>query len=550
MRAVQGACVARGIAAAPAEASRVRLAPAAPLCHEARPCSAAPRPSRPAEGAVHRELVVAASTRRHGGSARALAVVLDEKDLEAHEPAYDLAEDEAQALPSWACGDSSSLGRTAAQTGATVPRGPRTRPSAARSRRHQRPRPIVGSPEAPAGSAGGWAQDGGLLPELGVTDSCDLEEAGRRDDADFLKMLGKRLDSGKRRSWKRGSRPEWQHAGAANTNAVQVFMAKASPTNALLSREEEYRLSNLVQARRAILERQGELAEELGREPTHDELAEALGRPSLTETDLRAEMALGKAATNTMMRYNLRLVVHVARRHLGRGVDLPDLISEGMEGLERAVERFDPSRGFKFSTYAHWWVRQAVGRCIADQSRVVRLPVHVYDTLRKISRVRQELVAERQSEDEPSVEEIAMEMGTRPERVAMLVRAAREPQSLDTPVDDSGMSRDEATLGESIAVHDVDRHGEESRVQIIREDIDILLATLAPRERNVLRMRYGLARDDGGTMTFNDIGAAYGLTRERIRQIEDKALRKLQHPLRRALLRSHLYNSTGPRSDA
>lgn len=246
-----------------------------------------------------------------------------------------------------------------------------------------------------------------------------------------------------------------------------------------------------------------------------------------------------------MAQYNMRLVLHIAKRYVNRGVELPDLVAEGMEGLLRAVDKFDHRRGVKFSTYSHWWVRQAITRAITNQSRVVRLPVHVWDLAHKILRVEQEITAARGLEGRPLPEEVAEAMGLPVERVSQVLKLARVPKSLDGPAyTESRIKKTEddvSALVDTIAVYPEDPAVQEAKDEIIRQDVNALLSTLPPRERNIIRMRYGLAREDGRVMNLSDIGATYGLTRERIRQIEEKALRKLKRPSSRRILRSHLY---------
>ena len=273
---------------------------------------------------------------------------------------------------------------------------------------------------------------------------------------------------------------------------------------------------------------------------------------------LEQELWCGQEARFLMAQYNVRLVVHIASKHVGRGLDMADLIAEGLDGLMRAVDKFDASKGFKFSTYAHWWVRQAMTRAITNQSRIVRLPVHVWDMAFKIQRAQDTIRSRKiqkleyshrnQEEVEVTPEEVAEMLGISAERVVQVQKVANPILSLDSPVykdnKPKGMNEPES-LVDTIAVPFEDPTVKGAKDEIIKEDINALLSILPSRERNIIRMRYGLAREDGSVMTFGDIGQAYGLTRERIRQIEEKALRKLQRPESRRVLRAHLYSAAG-----
>ena len=324
----------------------------------------------------------------------------------------------------------------------------------------------------------------------------------------------------------------------------------------LLTRDEEGTMMTLVSRWRELQEvlwaveekclAEGAPASADGEPPavSDNDWAEAAG---ITVTELTQQRWCGEEARFLMAQFNLRLVVHIAKKYANRGVDLTDLIAEGMEGLLKAVDKFDHERGVKFSTYSHWWVRQAITRSITNQSRVVRLPVHVWDLAHKILRVEQEIMAEKGYEEAASPEEVAEAIGVPVERVVQIQKVAKVPKSLDGPAYTEGQkhkSEEEPNnLVDTIAVYPDEPTLQVAKDELIKEDINALLSTLPPRERNVIRMRYGLAREDGNVMTFNDIGAAYGLTRERIRQIEEKALRKLKRPQSRRILRSHLYST-------
>lgn len=262
-----------------------------------------------------------------------------------------------------------------------------------------------------------------------------------------------------------------------------------------------------------------------------------IGRVPLLTAEEEVELAKGieagsEEAKRQLAEANLRLVVSIAKRYVGRGMHFLDLIQEGNLGLIKAVEKFDYRKGFKFSTYATWWIRQAITRSIADQARTIRIPVHMVETINKLTRVSRQLLQELGRS--PLPEEIAEEMDLPVERVREIMKIAQEPVSLETPIGEE----EDSHLGDFIEDADARAPAEEASFTLLREQLDEVLKTLTDREQRVLRLRFGL--DDGRARTLEEVGQQFGVTRERIRQIEAKTLRKLRHPSRSKKLKDYL----------
>ena len=263
---------------------------------------------------------------------------------------------------------------------------------------------------------------------------------------------------------------------------------------------------------------------EIGRVPLLSNEEEQELSERMAQGDLKARKRLSEA--------NLRLVVSIAKRYVGRGMQFLDLIQEGNLGLIKAVEKFDHTKGYKFSTYATWWIRQAITRAIADQARTIRIPVHMVETINKVKKVSSQLL--HKNGHEPSAEEIAAELDMSVDKVREILRVSQEPVSLETPIGEE----EDSHLGDFIPDDDAPSPADAASHTLLREQLSGVLSTLTPREEKVLRLRFGL--EDGRSRTLEEVGKEFNVTRERIRQIEAKALRKLRHPSRSKKLKDFL----------
>jgi RNA polymerase primary sigma factor len=296
----------------------------------------------------------------------------------------------------------------------------------------------------------------------------------------------------------------------------------------LLRADEEIELARKIADLLELERIREKLYDDLDREPNDKEWAEAVDMPLPA---FRSRLHLGRRAKDKMVQSNLRLVVSIAKKYMNRGLSFQDLIQEGSLGLIRAAEKFDHEKGYKFSTYATWWIRQAITRAIADQSRTIRLPVPLYETISRIKKTTKLLSQEMGRK--PTEEEIATRMEMTIEKLRFIAKSAQLPISLETPIGKEEDSR----LGDFIE-SDGETPEDQVSKNLLREDLESVLDTLSPRERDVLRLRYGL--DDGRMKTLEEIGQIFNVTRERIRQIEAKALRKLRHPNRNSILKEYI----------
>ena len=315
------------------------------------------------------------------------------------------------------------------------------------------------------------------------------------------------------------ARKEVDAALKAPTNDPVRMYLKEIGRVALLTAQEEVSLAKRIDAG-------------LGAEDKLNALGPDADRTSAEVRDLRFEMRDGMMAKRHLVEANLRLVVSIAKRYVGRGMAFLDLIQEGNLGLIRAVEKFDYTKGFKFSTYATWWIRQAITRAIADQARTIRIPVHMVETINKLARIQRQLLQDLGRE--PTADEIASQMEMTPAKVREIQKISQEPVSLETPIGEE----EDSHLGDFIEDSEAVVPLERASFKLLQEQLESVLHTLSGREKEVIRLRFGLV--DGQPRTLEEVGKKFGVTRERIRQIESKTLSKLRHPSRSQKLRDYL----------
>jgi RNA polymerase primary sigma factor len=315
------------------------------------------------------------------------------------------------------------------------------------------------------------------------------------------------------------ARKEVDAALKAPTNDPVRMYLKEIGRVALLTAQEEVSLAKRIDAG---LEAEDKL----------NEMGPDVERSNPVARDLRFEMRDGMMAKRHLVEANLRLVVSIAKRYVGRGMAFLDLIQEGNLGLIRAVEKFDYTKGFKFSTYATWWIRQAITRAIADQARTIRIPVHMVETINKLARIQRQLLQDLGRE--PTAEEIASQMEMTPAKVREIQKISQEPVSLETPIGEE----EDSHLGDFIEDSEAVVPLERASFKLLQEQLESVLHTLSEREKEVIRLRFGLV--DGQPRTLEEVGKKFGVTRERIRQIESKTLSKLRHPSRSQKLRDYL----------
>jgi RNA polymerase primary sigma factor len=302
----------------------------------------------------------------------------------------------------------------------------------------------------------------------------------------------------------------------STSDAVRMYLREIGQVD-LLTTEDERRLAQLIEEGKIAAQRIDE---------------EGATLTSAEERLLLRAVSRGERAKSELTQANLRLVVSIAKRYSGRGMQLLDLIQEGNLGLMRAVDKFDYTKGFKFSTYATWWIRQAITRSIADQARTIRIPVHMVEHMNRVTRAKRQMHQE--LEREPTVEEIAERVQLEPDRVRELLRISQDPLSLDSPVGEE----DESNLGDFIEDSSVDSPADAATRMMLHDAVTEVLGELSEREQEIVRLRFGL--DGGRARTLEEVGQEFGVTRERIRQIEAKTLAKLRHPQRSERLREFL----------
>jgi RNA polymerase primary sigma factor len=347
--------------------------------------------------------------------------------------------------------------------------------------------------------------------EVSIVREVIVDEVGAEPEDADEQLLSRRRGRRTKKSQPKGE--------GGTSDAVRMYLREIGQVD-LLTTDDERRLAQLIE-------------EGLVAAGKIDQAAEAASPiDGVEERMLLRAVSRGERAKSELTQANLRLVVSIAKRYSGRGMQLLDLIQEGNLGLMRAVEKFDYTKGFKFSTYATWWIRQAITRSIADQARTIRIPVHMVEHMNRVARAKRTMHQE--LEREPSIEEIAVRVQLEPDRVRELLRISQDPLSLDSPVGEE----DESNLGDFIQDESVESPADAATKMMLSDAVGEVLGELSEREQEIVRLRFGL--DGGQAKTLEEVGKAFGVTRERIRQIEAKTLAKLRHPQRSQRLREFL----------
>ncbi|MFN5855749.1 MAG: RNA polymerase sigma factor RpoD [Pseudanabaenaceae cyanobacterium] len=358
----------------------------------------------------------------------------------------------------------------------------------------------------------------------------DYEEAFEEEEAE--EIVGVAAGDGDKAAKGRGAKKRVSQTKKKHftEDSIRLYLQEIGRIR-LLRADEEIELARKIADLLVLEQKREEIANERDCDPETIRDAEWAVKMEMPLSAFRQRLHSGRRAKDKMVQSNLRLVVSIAKKYMNRGLSFQDLIQEGSLGLIRAAEKFDHEKGYKFSTYATWWIRQAITRAIADQSRTIRLPVHLYETISRIKKTTKLLSQEMGRK--PTEEEIATRMEMTIEKLRFIAKSAQLPISLETPIGKEEDSR----LGDFIE-SDGETPDDQVAKALLREDLESVLGTLSPRERDVLRLRYGL--DDGRMKTLEEIGQIFNVTRERIRQIEAKALRKLRHPNRNSVLKEYI----------
>ncbi|MCS7031361.1 MAG: RNA polymerase sigma factor RpoD [Gloeomargarita sp. SKYG116] len=368
-----------------------------------------------------------------------------------------------------------------------------------------------------------------VLPTLADPSLDELDDETAGDDLSTLELddLDDDIDAEEVDTPRSGRKRSASKKNPYTEDSIRLYLQEIGRIR-LLRADEEIELARQISVLLEFERKRDEWTRQHGQPPTEEQWAELVGLPV---DEFRRQLRQGYRAKEKMVQSNLRLVVSIAKKYMNRGLSFQDLIQEGSLGLIRAAEKFDHEKGYKFSTYATWWIRQAITRAIADQSRTIRLPVHLYETISRIKKTTK--ILSQEMGRKPTEEEIATRMEITIEKLRFIAKSAQLPISLETPIGKEEDSR----LGDFI---EADGETPEDQVakHLLREDLETVLNTLSPRERDVLRLRYGL--DDGRMKTLEEIGQTFNVTRERIRQIEAKALRKLRHPNRNSILKEYI----------